>query len=162
MEVVFYTESNLTETITSDKPNLLSLGTFVKADCRKGQAIIYKEIDYNSIDSTPRESQVLEQGAGLITLRFPAASIRRVATFETEGVVLYQHAKYGGIAETVPDQQTNIKFGVSSMIISGGKWELYTKSDFVGPHATKDSGKYPNPGDLQIGNDTMKSIKKVD
>ena len=162
MEIVFYTKGGLTLRVTSDTPNLSSLGDFVKADCRKGQAIVYNKTSYNPSSTAIEKSQVLEQGHGVVTLDFPAASVRRVDTFLTEGVVLYEHYRYGGRAETVPDQKLDISFGVSAMIISGGRWELFAKPDFVGPFITLSAGQYPDRGDIIIGNDTMKSIKRAD
>ena len=163
MEVVFYRSRDHGRPlrVTSDNPDLSSLGNFVKANCREGQAIIYNKTFYNPISGYGDQSQVLEQGHGEVTLDFPAASIRRVDTFQTEGVVLYEHRKYGGRAETVLEHNFDIKFGVSSMLISGGCWELFVHPNFVGPCVTLTRGQYPNPRDIPIGNNKMKSIKST-
>ena len=159
LNIIFYDKNGLSEEITSDTPNLGA--DFVTADCRKGQCIIYEIADYDPC-STNYKYQILQEGQGVVALNFTPRSIRRVVTFGTEGVTLYEHNGFGGKALVVPDHIFDITFGVSSMIISGGRWELYTKPDSQGLHITKEAGKYPTPGDVGFPNDQLKSIKRFD
>jgi len=162
MEVYLYTADGFELKVTSDTSDLLQSGTYVKADCRKGQVIFYDGINYNPVYLPSNQSQILEQGSGLVNLNFTAASVRNVPTFTNAGVTLYQHNLYAGTANAVYEDQRDITFGVSSMIISGGRWQVFIHPDFQEPHKTKGEGLYADPNSMGIATDTLRSIKKED
>lgn len=125
-EIVLYTAGGLQQTIVEDNPDLKSLGAFVAADCRIGEWVTYSQTDYNP-DGTAAPSQVLTQGSGKVTLKFSAASARKVHTFGHEGVTVYQRYNYGGKSKQILEEKPSIQIGgETSMIISGGHWEVFT------------------------------------
>lgn len=162
MEIVFYEQNGAAYHVTSDTPNLLPYGSFAYAECRKGQCIIYTYENYNADDQTPRTIKTLLPGSGKTSIGFTPRSVRSVPTFGSEGATLYQHNNYSGLQIPVFGQDANLKFGVSSMIISAGRWQLYTKDNFVGSFQVKGPGEYPDPQSMGVPNDQLKSIKLDD
>ena len=95
-EVSFYTKDGHEQVITANTRDLRAHGTFVRADCHKGQVIVYN-IDYNPNSLSTDKWQILEQGQGMVNLTFqPALSVRGVKSFGEKGVTLYKHVGYGG------------------------------------------------------------------
>ena len=159
-EVSFYTQDGLEQVITADTRDLRAHGTFVRANCHKGQVIVYNNIDYNPNSLSTDRWQILEPGQGVVNLTTqPALSVRGVKSFGEKGVTLYKHVGYGGDELVLFNEDRNLKFGVSSMIISGGSWTIYSMPDFQGASKTWGYGQYPTSTDMGIGNDLMRSIK---
>ena len=161
-KIILYTKDNLSVTKKAEDPNLLEDGKFVRAKVEQGQWILYTEYYYNPDTWGPNSSQVLTEGEGVTALNFTPTSLRPVETFGTDGVTLYKHNDYcGQDVATYKDIMCIQIGGVSSMIISGASWKLYTKPYLDGASATRGPGKYANPDEMGFPNDKLKSISKV-
>lgn len=162
MSVTFWTSQGLNVQRKVDDSNLGEDGTFTSAKVEKGKCITYTKINYNESTWGPDTSQVLTEGEGKVNLNFAPKSVRFVKPFGEEGVTLYRHNDYCGQQLTTYDSTPNIDIGgVSSMIISGGRWKLYPKPGYDGASVTKGPGEYPNPGAMGLPNDSLQSIKKA-
>ena len=152
--------------INSDDPNV-SVAKYESALVNDGQWIVYSATNYGPRGGTTK-SQVLTQAGGRQTLNFnDVRSVRRVTTFDTEGVVVYEHPNYCGDQEAISRSVPKLKlpavpyYGVSSMIISGGTWELYKHADYEPPEKVLGMGKFANPDEMHFPGDKLKSIKKL-
>ncbi len=89
----------------------------------KGQWIAYRCPGYDPNPSSwgSDNVQLLTQGdSGAINFKFRPASIRKVESFGSEGVTVYQHNDYCGREEPLSDSAAHINVGgASSIIISG-------------------------------------------
>ena len=155
MKVIFTTDKGATITVDTKNPNLTSEGKLVKANCVAGEAVVYSHIQYNPKGTSTPKSQILVEGQGPVTLDFPAKSVRPVPE---DATVLYEQSLYGGTEEVlVAEGEPDIPFEVSSMIITSGTWDLFSKTGYQGTSTPKDAATYPDPTAIGV---TMKSIRK--
>ena len=162
MSVTFWTSQGLHVQRKTDDPNLAEDGTFTSAKVEEGKCITYTQTNYNQSTWGPNTSQVLTEGEGKANLNFAPKSVRFLKSFGEEGVTLYKHSDYCGQQLTIYESTPNIDIGgVSSIIISGGRWKLYAKPNFDGASVTRGPGEYPNSGVMGFPNDSLQSMEKA-
>ena len=160
-KVQLFGAGDLSITCTEDEPDVLKQGTFNSALVDKGQWIVYTKCDYNPDSWGPGECQVLTPDQGKQEIPFNVASIRRVEPFGSEGMTVYKHNDYCGEKKECRESLARFNVGgVSSMIISGGNWKIYTEPDFEGAGVIRGPGKYPNHDAMGFPNDVLQSIEK--
>lgn len=161
-KIQLFTSGGASVTRKIDDPNVSEDGQFTSAKVDKGQWITYNSRNYNPSTWGPDSSQILEEGEGTEQLKFSPASLRVVRTFASEGVTVYKHNDYCGPKLECYSQNPSFDIGgVSSMIISGGRWKLYIKPNFDGAAIVQGPGVYPNPQTMGIPNNTLASIEKM-
>ena len=154
MKVIFTTDKGDTVTVKTTNPDLTSDGKLVIAEVTEGEVVVYNNTHYNPKGTDPPMSQVIVQGQGPVTLDFPAKSVRPVPE---DATVLYEQSLYGGTQEVlVAEGEPDIPFEVSSMIITSGTWDLFSKTGYQGASTPKDAATYPDPTAIGF---TMKSIR---
>ncbi len=106
--------------------------------------------------------QLLTQGvSGAVNLKFGPRSIRRVQSISSEGVTVYQNNDYCGREQHISSSATEVDIGgASSIIISDGRWTLYTKPHLGGQSLTLEPGLYPSPEAMGFPNDSLGSVQK--
>jgi len=128
------------------------------------QWILYEHIDY---DGT---SAVISPGRYTFTSSpssvFPNNILTAVYCLPSEGtpaIVLFEHNDYRGQRQVLTSSSSNIgSFNdrVSSFIITGGRWQLYTHENYQGSSVTHGQGHYPTPSSLTpVLNDALTSVK---
>ncbi len=154
--------SGLSNILMENDRDLKATGTFLSAHVDKGQWIAYRQADYNPQSWGSDNMQMLTQGvSGAVNLKFGPGSIRRVQSFGSEGVTVYEHNDYCGREQHISSSATEVDVGgASSIIISGGRYTLYTKPHFGGQSLTLEPGLYPTPQAMGFPNDTLGSIQK--
>ncbi len=162
--IVLYTQTDaagLKSVLMENDANLTS--SYLSAVVDKGQWIAYRYPDYNPSSWGSDNVQLLTQGdSGAIDFKFPPASIRKVESFGSEGVTVYQHNDYCGKEQPLSDSAAHINVGgASSIIISGGRWKLFTQPEYAGPFRTLGPDNYPTPDAMGFPNDSLRSIEKA-
>ena len=102
-----------------------------------------------------------------VTTNFIIQSVRGFDV-KHNGIVLFSHVDYRGnaIQFTTDQPDTGKSFppgeweGASSLIITQGKWELYTQKDYNGAKMTVDSESQPLYRSLPLG-DRIQSVRLV-
>ncbi len=154
--------SGLKNILMENDRDLKATGTFLSAVVDKGQWIAYRPTDYSPSAGGSDKMQMLTQGvSGAVNIKFAPGSIRKVQSFGSEGVTVYQHVDYCGREQHISSSATEIDVGgASSIIISGGRYTLYTKPHFGGQSLTLEPGLYPTPQAMGFPNDSLCSIQK--
>ena len=164
-KIVLFTENDGTGLKSVLMKNEASLKShYNSAVVDKGQWIAYRFPGYNPGCWGKDNVQILTQGnSGAIDFKFPPASIRKVNSFGSEGVTVYQHNDYCGREEPLSDSAAHINVGgASSIIISGGRWKLFTQPEFAGPFRTLGPDNYSTPEAMGFPNDNLRSIENDD
>ena len=95
------------------------------------------------------------------------SSIRCLPTSGTQAIMLFVHWKYFGDMLVVNSSYANLARAnfdntISSFIISGGIWQLYSDFDYQGQSVTHGVGLYPLVSFLDpISNDALSSVRLV-
>ena len=85
----------------------------------------------------------------------------------TPAIALFRHHHYFGVMQVLNSSNPNltlINFDdlVSSLVITGGVWELYSEVNYTGSNVTLGQGLYPTPFFLRsIVNDELTSLMLV-
>ena len=94
-------------------------------------------------------------------------SVRCLPADNTENMILFQHGYYGGqklvLSSSNPDL-TNGGFNeyTSSLIITGGTWELHSDTNYQGSSVRLGKGRYPTARSLSpIANDDLSSVRLI-
>ena len=104
------------------------------------------------------------------TFGIPENSLSAVRCLPVEGtqaLVLFEDGHYVGQMQVIyssrPDLAlTNFDNIVSSFIITGGAWELYSGANYTGSNITLGQGRYPTPFFLRpIANDDLTSMRLI-
>ena len=115
-------------------------------------------------------SSVVSPGMYPFSLGLPDNVLSAVRCLPAEGtpaIVLFEHYYYFGRMQVLysssPDLAlTNFNNKVSSFIITGGVWELYSGANYTGSMVTLGQGLYPTPLFLRpIVNDELTSVRLV-
>ena len=136
------------------------------------QWILYEDADY----SDSGESFVVgpgttdyEYGSGANGFGLPndvLSSVRCLPADDTERLVLFQHDHYRGrraILSTSTSDLANEGFDdvVTSLIITGGTWQLHSGTNYQGSSVTLGQGRYPTSSSISpIANDDLSSVGK--
>ena len=125
--------------------------------------ILYEHIDYAGT------SAVISPGRYTFTSSpsvFPNNILTAVYCLPAEGtlaIVLFDHDYYRGQRRVLTSSSSNLgSFNdrVSSFIITGGRWQLYTHDNYQGSSVTHGQGHYPTPSSLSpVANDALTSVK---
>ena len=95
------------------------------------------------------------------------SAVRCLPAVGTSAIALFEHNYYFGEMQVInsssPDLAlTNFDNVVSSLIITGGMWELYSEANYAGSNVTHGQGLYPTPFFLRpIANDGLTSVRLV-
>ena len=135
------------------------------------QWILYVVADY----SDSGQSSVVgpgttdyEFGYGINGFRLPndaVSSVRCLPANGTRNMVLFQHDRYRGrmivLSSSNPDLGgVSFDNDVTSLVITGGTWQLHSSSNYQGFDVTLGRGNYPTATSLgPIGNDDLTSVR---
>ena len=92
------------------------------------------------------------------------SAVRCLPPEGTPAIVLFEHHRYFGRMQVINSSNPNlalINFDnlVSSLVITGGVWELYSEVNYTGSNVTLGQGLYPNADNLTpIENDDLTSV----
>ena len=115
-------------------------------------------------------SSVVSPGMYPFTLGLPNNVLSAVRCLPAEGtpaIVLFEHNYYFGRMQVINSSNpnlelTNFKNIVSSLIITGGVWELYSGANYTGSNVTLGQGLYPTSLFLTpVVNDDLTSVRLV-
>ena len=102
------------------------------------------------------------------TFGLPDNVLSAVRCLPPEGmpaIVLFEHDQYFGQMQVINSSNSNlarINFDnmVSSLVITGGVWELYSEANYTGSNVTRGQGLYPDVDNLTpIENDDLTSVR---
>ena len=137
--------------------------------------IVYDKADYGKSEGSVTKAKLIPPDP----LKDPAMSgnisfgftVRSAQGFDLADpmIILFEHPKYIGNSEHHSTSQRKIDIpakpwvGVNSIIITGGKWELFEKENFHQPRIVVNGQTVLGPGyyDLDVG-DKLKSVKLVE
>ena len=104
------------------------------------------------------------------TFGLPDNALSAVRCLPPEGtpmIALFEHYYYFGVMQVLDSSSPDLALinfdnTVSSLVITGGVWELYSGVNYTGSNVTLRQGLYPNPGDLApIENDDLTSLRLI-
>ena len=105
------------------------------------------------------------------TFGLPNNELSAVRCLPAEGtptIVLFERRLYFGDMQVINSSNpnlalTNFDDTVSSLVITGGVWELYSGTNYTGSMVTLEQGLYPTPFFLTpIGNNDLTSVRLMD
>jgi len=111
-----------------------------------------------------------EFGYGSNGFRLPndaITSVRCLPAVNTENLVLFQHYYYGGRKLVLSTSNPDLRNGgfnedASSLVITGGTWELHSAINYLGSYIRLGKGLYSTPTSLSpIANDDLSSIRLI-
>ena len=123
--------------------------------------ILYEHSNY---DGT---SAVISAGSYNFPSVFPNNILTAVYCLPAEGppaIVLFEHDNYLGSTQVVLTS-SNPNLGsfndkVSSFIVTGGIWQLYTRENYQGSNVIRGQGLYPTPSSLSpVANDALTAVR---
>ena len=139
--------------------------------------MVYDKADYGKSEGSTTQAKMVpadplnDQGrSGNVQFGFTAKSTQGFDLAEP-GIILFEHPKYIGNSAQYFESHESLDIparywdGVSSFIITGGKWELYTKENFHQPKVVLNSKTTLGPGyydDNTAFDDKIKSIRLVE
>jgi len=94
-------------------------------------------------------------------------SVRCLPADNTDNLVLFQHYYYGGGKLVLSASNPDLRNGgfneyASSLIITGGTWELHSDTNYQGSYVRLGRGRYPTPTSLRpIANDDLSSVRFI-
>ena len=94
-------------------------------------------------------------------------SVRCLPADDTENMVLFQHDYYRGrmqvLSSSYPDlADVSFDNDVTSLIITGGTWELHSATNYQGSSVRLGKGRYPTATSLSpIANDDLSSVRFI-
>ena len=162
--------------LTTDDSNLANNGIWndeassirVTGPC---QWILYSDGNYAEFSSSsivgPGTTDY-EFGNGINGFRLPnddVSSVRCLPANGTRNMVLFQHDRYRGrmivLSSSNPDlADVSFDDDVTSLVITGGTWQLYSRFNYQGFNVTLGRGNYPTATSLgPIGNDGLTSVR---
>ena len=115
-------------------------------------------------------SSVVSPGMYPFFLGLPNNVLSAVRCLPAEGtpaIVLFEHYYYFGRMQVLYSSSPNLALTtfdnvVSSFVITGGVWELYSEANYTGSNVTLGQGLYPTPFFLRpIVNDELTSLMLV-
>lgn len=170
---VYDPESNLRE----DYDTAFTEGQMDNKDSPKSFYVVYDKTKYGISDGTAAQSKFvppdpLSGGGETVKFGFIAQSAQGF-DLRTPGIVLFEHPNYIGNARQYRSSQKDISssfpaqywVGVSSFIVTGGKWKLYAAKNFKPPTISVKGQSILGPGCYnydQSFNDKVQSIERVD
>ena len=95
------------------------------------------------------------------------SAVRCLPAVGTSAIALFEHYYYFGQIKVIFSSNPNLALAnfdnrVSSFIITGGVWELYSRENYTGSMVTHGQGRYPTPFFLRpIVNDDLTSVRLV-
>ena len=95
------------------------------------------------------------------------SAVRCLPAVGTPAIALFRHHHYFGVMQVLNSSNPNlalINFDdlVSSLVITGGVWELYSEVNYTGSNVTLGQGRYPTPFFLTpIVNDDLTSVRLI-
>ena len=95
------------------------------------------------------------------------SAVRCLPTEGTPAIVLFSHRLYFGEMKVIYTSNPHLALHgfenrVSSFIITGGTWELYSGANYTGSNVTYGQGLYPAPFFLRpIANDDLTSVRLI-
>ena len=101
-----------------------------------------------------------------------SSDIRSAQGFDVtlSGLILFEHSNYKGYGQkfVISDNDINNSFpagtrgGVSSAVVTGGKWRLWTKRDMQGAYIDLTMANPLNPSFVPLGmNDRVQSVQRI-
>lgn len=73
-------------------------------------------------------------------------------------IIVFQHYNSDVANVDFPSERPE---GVSGSIVIGGKFDVFTKPNWNGTSSILSDGQYPTPTTMNIGNDRVQSIRKL-
>jgi len=137
------------------------------------QWILYTDANYaDSSSSSVVGPGTRDYEAGYGTNRFgipndALTSVRCLPAYNTTSLVLFQHHYYRGrmlvLSRSNPDlADVSFDNDVTSVIITGGTWQLHSRFNYQGSTITLGQGHYPTAYSLYpIANDDLSSVRFV-
>ena len=138
------------------------------------QWILYDEADYAENDSSPVSPPLIGPGSYpwnyWTTFGLPDNVLSAVRCLPAEGtpaIALFVHHHYFGEMQVFNSSNpnlalTNFDNRVSSFIVTGGVWELYSGANYTGSNVTLGQGHYPTQFFLTpIANDDLTSVRLI-
>ena len=95
------------------------------------------------------------------------SAVRCLPTEGTPAIVLFLHHQYFGEMQVIYTSNPHLALNgfdntVSSFIITGGVWQLYSGANYTGSVVTHGQGRYPTPFFLRpIVNDDLTSVRLI-
>ena len=136
------------------------------------QWILYDEADFAENISSPVSPSLIGPGSYpwsyWTTFGLPnnaLSAVRCLPAVGTPAIALFRHHHYFGVMQVLNSSNPNlalINFDnlVSSLVITGGVWELYSEANYTGSIVTLGPGLYPTPFFLTpIVNDNLRSVR---
>ena len=93
------------------------------------------------------------------------SAVRCLPPEGTPAIVLFEHHWYFGQMQVINSSNPNLALinfdnTVSSLVITGGVWELYSEANYTGSNVTRGQGLYPDVDNLTpIENDDLTSVR---
>ena len=93
------------------------------------------------------------------------SAVRCLPARDSPALVIFEHGHYVGQMQVIDSSNpnlglTNFDNAVSSFIITGSRWELYSGVNYTGSMVTLGQGLYPTPFFLRpIANDDLTSVR---
>ena len=138
------------------------------------QWILYDEADFAENISSPVSPPLIGPGSYpwsyWTTFGLPnnaLSAVRCLPAVGTPAIALFRHHHYFGKMQVLNSSNPNlalINFDdlVSSLVITGGVWELYSEVNYTGSNVTLGQGRYPTPFFLTpIVNDDLTSVRLI-
>ena len=95
------------------------------------------------------------------------SAVRCLPPEGTPAIVLFEHHRYFGQMQVINSSNpnlalTNFDDTVSSLVITGGVWDLYSEVNYTGSNVTLGQGLYPDVDNLApIENDDLTSVRLI-
>jgi len=95
------------------------------------------------------------------------SSVRCLPTYNSDNLVLFQHDYYRGLMLVLSSSDTDLtnegfNDDVTSVIITGGTWELHSATNYQGSSVRLGQGRYPTASSLSpIANDDLSSVRFI-
>ena len=111
-----------------------------------------------------------EFGYGSNGFRLPndaITSVRCLPAVNSENLVLFQNYYYGGRKLVLSSSNPDLRNGgfneyASSLVITGGTWELHSATNYLGSSVRLGKGLYPTANSLRpIANDDLSSVRLI-
>ena len=121
--------------------------------------------------ASDNKSTVIEPNSATVQVNSPIRSLQGF-NVENPGIVMFEHSQFRGFGDSAnnsvpvlaefPSGKIN---GVSSVIITGGKWSFHTEYNYTGTTIAVDGKEILTPGRYDFAdkviNDLAKSVKYV-
>eukprot|EP00731_Ephydatia_muelleri_P023305 Em0015g888a len=141
-------------------------------DNPKSMYVVYTVPNFASDESGTSYLVPQDGVSGSSTPIQASSDIRSAQGFDVtlSGLILFEHINYKGYGQkfVISDNDINNSFpagsrgGVSSAVVTGGKWRLWTKRDMQGAYIDLTMANPLNPSFVPLGmNDRVQSVQRI-